>query len=176
MNRIIFLFVILILICAVDSSAFGEETKANPVIVNANDLPKGFHDIESAPKLEISHTPEGWPLYQVESVKYYLTLLDIKPDVHVPLTTYLIKEKYTVKITEGMEGSQSKIVLELWELGTTRVNKRIWRLSCEADKWQFSSMTEIVLIKYGCCGEPNKYYYYDIKTGKRGSISGVGPQ
>jgi hypothetical protein len=138
----------------------------SPIIGIADDVPKGFHDIESAPILKISHTPEGWPIYQVESVKYYLTLLDIKPDVHVPLTTYLIKEKYTTKITEGIEGRQSTIILELWELGSKRIEKKIWRLANEADNWQFSSKDEIVLIKYGCCDSPNKYYYYDIKTGK----------
>jgi hypothetical protein len=137
-----------------------------PIIGNAADVPKGFHDNETAPTLKISHTPEGWPIYQVESVKYYLTLLDIKPAVHVPLTTYLIKEKNTTIIIEGREGQQSTIILELWELGSKGVKKKIWRLANEADNWQFSSEDEIALIKYGCCGEPNKYYYYDIKTGK----------
>lgn len=134
-----------------------------PFAVNASGLPKGFHDIESAPRLKISHNSSGFLVYEVESVKYHLCTLYIDSDV--PSETYLIKEKYKTEITDGAEGARSKIVLELWKLGTRSVEKRIWRLSREADKWQFANQDEIVFVKYGCCDSPNEYYYYDIKTG-----------
>ena len=134
-----------------------------PFIANANDLPKGFHDLESPPKLSISHNQSGWPIYEVESVKYHLCRLFIKPNA--PSVTYLLKEKYKTEITDGIEGARSLTVLELWELGQKNVEKKIWRISQEADNWQFSGWEELVLIKYGCCDSLNKYTFYDIKTG-----------
>ncbi len=134
-----------------------------PLIATADDVPKDFHDLESAPKISISHNESGWPIYEVESVKYHLLTLFIKPNV--PSANYLLKEKFITEITEGIEGARSKTALELWELGPKKVEKRIWRISQEADKWQFSSWEELVLIKYGCCDSANKYIFYDIKTG-----------
>lgn len=135
-----------------------------PFIVNANDLPKGFHDLESLPKLSISRNQSGWPVYEVESVKYHLYRLFIKPNAPASVT-YLLKEKYKIEITDGIEGARSLTVLELWELGRNKVEKRIWRISQEADKWQFSGWEELILIKYGCCDSPHELTFYDIKTG-----------
>ena len=131
--------------------------------VAADDLPKGFHDLESPPKLSISHNQSGWPIYEVESVKYHLMRLIIKPNP--PSITYLLKEKLRTEITDGIEGARSKTVLELWELGAKKIERRVWRISQEADNWQLSGWDELVLIKYGCCDSPHKYMFYDIKTG-----------
>ena len=134
-----------------------------PFIVNSNELPKDFHDLESAPKLTISHNQSGWPIYEVESVKYHLCRLFIKPNSNT--VTYLIKEESKTEITDGIEGTRSKLVFELWELGAKKIEKRVWRISQKADKWQYSGWEEVVLIKYGCCDSPHKYMFYDIKTG-----------
>lgn len=131
----------------------------------ADDIQKKFHDLESPPKLTISKNQSGWPTYKVESVKYHLLTLFIKSSVNEPSATYLLKEKSNTEITEGMEGQRSKIILELWELGAKKIKKRIWRISQDADKWQFSGEEELLLIKYGCCDSLNKYVFYDIKTG-----------
>ena len=79
-------------------------------IVDSNELPKGFHDLESAPKFNISHNEAGWPTYEVESVKYNLCRLFIKPNSNT--VTYLIKEKSKTEITDGIECTRSKLVLK----------------------------------------------------------------
>jgi hypothetical protein len=134
-----------------------------PSIVNANDRPKSFNNLDFPPKLSISQNQSGWPIYEVESVKYHLYRLLIKPNS--PSVTYLLKEQFQTEITDGIEGTRSKTILELWELGTNDIEKRVWRISQQADKWQFSGWDELVLIKYGCCDSPHKYMFYDIKTG-----------
>ena len=134
-----------------------------PLAVAANELPKGFHDLGSTPKLSISHNQSGWPIYEVESVKYHLIRLIIKPNPSS--VTYLLKEKFKTEITDGIEGARSKTVLELWELCAKKIEKRVWRISQETENWQLSGWDELVLIKYGCCDSPHKYMFYDIKTG-----------
>jgi hypothetical protein len=129
----------------------------------AASVPKGFHDLESKPIITISKNKGGFASYSVESVKYHLYHLFIESNEY--LSPYLIKEKYKTKITEGMEGSLSTIILELWELDVDRVQKRIWKISQDADRWHFSDNAELVLSKYGCCGEQNVYYFYDIRKG-----------
>lgn len=131
--------------------------------VAADDLPKGFHDLESPPKLSIYQNQSGWPIYEVESVKYHLIRLIIKPDP--PSVMYLLKEKLRTEITDGIEGTRSTTVLELWALSAKKIEERIWRISQEADNWHLSGWDELVLIKYGCCDSPHKYMFYDIKTG-----------
>ena len=132
-----------------------------PFIVDADELSNNFHDLEFPPKLSISHNKPGWPVYEVESVKYHLYRLSIKS----PLATYLLKEKYKCELTDGIEGSRSITTLELWKLGPSSVEKKMWYISESADSWQFSSSEELVLTKYGCCDSPNIYKFYDIETG-----------
>ena len=131
--------------------------------IYANDFPEGFNDIEGKPKITISHNQSGWPIYEVESGKFHLYRFSIKPGS--PITTYLLKEKLKTEMTDGIEGTRSKIVLELWELGPNKIENKIWRVTQEADALQFSSDEELVLIKYGCCDSPNKYNFYNFKTG-----------
>ena len=130
----------------------------------SDEIPKEFHNLESPPKLSIKQNESGWPIYEVESVKYHLYRLFIKPNV--PSATYLLKEKYKTEITDGVEGARSTTVLELWELGFKKVEKKLWSITQEADEWRFSGWEELLLIKYGCCDSPHKLSYYDVKTGK----------
>ena len=134
-----------------------------PISIYASDFPEGFNDIEGEPKITISQNQSGWPIYEVESVKYHLYRFSIKPGS--PLTTYLLKEKIKTEMTDGIEGTRSKTILELWELGENKIEKKIWRITQEADDMQLSSEEELVLIKYGCCDSPNKYHFYNFKTG-----------
>lgn len=83
-----------------------------------------------------------------------------------PTTQFLIKEKLISEMTDGIEGTKSEMVLELWELGIKSVGCRIWRITQKADEWKMISEKELVLIKYGCCDSPNIRNYYDVRTGK----------
>lgn len=129
-----------------------------PFLINANDSPKGFKDLESKPKLIIK-----WPTVRVESVKYHLARSFLGSKTY--LSPYLIKEKQEEELTDGREGMKSKITLEFWKLSTKKAEKKMWSISQEADKWQYFGLKELVLIKYGCCDSLNKYTFYNLKTG-----------
>lgn len=135
------------------------------VHVNAADLPKGFHDLELMPSISIHQQNDSsiGPTYCAESVKYHICSLFLEPSSN--LSPYLIKEKFNTEVTEGIEGARSKIVLELWKLGKHNIEKRNWIIVQEADEWRLSGGSELVFIKYGCCDSPDKYWYYDIRTG-----------
>jgi hypothetical protein len=104
-----------------------------------------------------------WPTIGVQSTKYHLTRRFLNStNYEFPV---LIKEFHTQKITDGREGQDSIITLELWLLATDEIKERLWEISVEADSWQYFGWDEVVLIKYGCCDEPNEYRFYDFKTG-----------
>ena len=127
-------------------------------IINANEIPEGFENLESKPKLIFK-----WPTVRVESVKYHLARSFLGSKTY--LSPYLIKEKQEAELTDGREGMESIVTLEFWKLGTKKVEKKIWSISQEADKWQYYGWKELVLIKYGCCDSLNKYSFYNLKTG-----------
>ncbi len=53
----------------------------------------------------------------------------------------------------------------MWELDVDSMKRKVWSISREADVWEYLGWDELVFIKYGCCSSPNRYHYYNLKTG-----------
>lgn len=124
----------------------------------SSDMPDKVKELDSPPKIVFN-----WPSVKVESVKYHLARRFFNSDSYI--FPVLIKETYKIELIDGREGSNSNIELELWKLDTNKIEKKIWRITQEADEWKYSGFDELVFIKYGCCDSLNKYTFFNFKTG-----------
>ncbi len=124
-----------------------------------------FYDNKN-PTLSISRNAEGQSVYATESIKYHVLSSGLPILAKPPNIEYVIKVTQSTEVTSGIEGSMSKIVLELWQLGSGKVGNRIWHIDKEAHDWKIVSNDQLVLIHYGCCGAPQIHSHYSLKSGE----------
>lgn len=81
---------------------------------------------------------------------------------------HLLHEQFDDKwISPENELTSAQISAALYEYSEGGYDKKVWQIDTIGSVTKIRYRTFYVIKHYGCCSEPDRYHYYNIKTGTR---------